>query len=148
MPGARCPRLQPLDLVRIAEGQLATLPNLHDDGRISPPSAENSPLIDYFQLLDANVGALVGICSVWLAIGRGHWFVRFLVVVPLLLAPILIDAYDMFYHHAFGTMLIVAGIGAYQHWRPWQWRFSTRSILLAMVVLATFGAVFCKHAGV
>ena len=97
-----------------------------------------------YLILDANVGALVGICSVWLAIGRGHWFARFLVFLPLLMAPILIDAYDMFYHHAFGTALIVLGIGAYRHWRLWQWRFTSRSMLLAMVVLAVFGAVFAN----
>lgn len=97
--------------------------------------------MDLGAFLDASVGALIGVLGVWAALGRGHWFVRFLVVTPLLLMPVLISAYEMVYHHSFGVLLIVLAIGFYHQWRPWRWRFPVRTILLGMVVVATYGAV-------
>ncbi len=95
-------------------------------------------------ILDAMVGALVGVLGVWLALGRGHWFLRFLAVAPLLLGPVLIPAYEMVYHHSIGVALIVLAIALYRQWRPWRWRYSSRTILLAMVVLAICAAVFAN----
>lgn len=92
-------------------------------------------------LLDVTAGTVVGLLGIWAALGCGHWFLRFLAVTPLLLAPLLIPAYELVFHHSFGVILIVAGIGLYQNWRPWKWRYSSATILLTTAVAALFGAV-------
>ena len=93
------------------------------------------------QILDACSASLFALLGMWAALDRRHWFLRFAVVAPILLAALLIPAHLVVIEFGLQMMVIAAGVWLARLKERWPPRFSMETALLAMVVAAVGWAV-------
>ena len=105
-----------------------------------------------FALLTLLSATAVGLSAVWLALGRGHWFVRVVAVLAILSLPLFVPADSLVPAHgllvipafqlllAVPILLIGRQLRASKQGLP-AWQFGVRDLLLLTVVVAVVAAV-------
>ena len=97
--------------------------------------------LDAFQLTNALSAAFFGLLGIWAAVVKRHWFLRLTVVGVVLLASLLIPAYEMVIEFGVQILLIAVAVRIAQHGLRWKWSFSIETALLLMVVFAVTAAI-------
>jgi len=99
-----------------------------------------------FMTLSLLWAVVVGLAAIWIALGRGHWFVRVAVVGACLAPLVLVPAFDLLVVPVLQLLLAVPPLAVARRLRARAagqpaWQFSLRDLLLLTLVVAVLAAV-------
>ncbi|MBN1589851.1 MAG: hypothetical protein JW888_10085 [Pirellulales bacterium] len=98
-----------------------------------------------FALLSLLLITSVGLSAVWIALGRGHWFVRVVAVGATLSLLLFVPAYEPLVIGVVELLVAVPGLAIARRWRARAegrpvWQFGLRDLLILTVVVAAIAA--------
>ncbi|HEX2474642.1 MAG TPA: hypothetical protein VHK01_07850, partial [Lacipirellulaceae bacterium] len=116
----------------------------------------HAAMIDVYHLAGAAPIAMIGMFALWSAASKQHWFLRTVVVAAVVLATLLIPAYELAYQLGIESLLVVAGMAiwrrrrvsasetaAFHAPRP-RFSLSLETLMLTVVIVAVATAVIAR----
>ncbi|HEY3393939.1 MAG TPA: hypothetical protein VGK58_14600, partial [Lacipirellulaceae bacterium] len=113
-------------------------------------------MIDVYHLAGAAPIAMIGMFALWAAASKWHWFLRTVIVAAVVLATLLIPAYELAYQLGIESLLVVAGMAiwrrlrgrpteeAMSHVPSRRFSLSLQTLMLTVVIVAVATAVIAR----
>jgi hypothetical protein len=113
-------------------------------------------MIDVYHLAGAAPIAMIGMFALWAAASKWHWFLRTVIVAVVVLATLLIPAYELAYQLGIESLLVVAGMAIWRRLRgrpteeamsqvpSRRFSLSLQTLMLTVVIVAVATAVVAR----